>query len=202
MWGSVNDACPLEEPPPLPAEALCYGDHTKKQWAGLLWRVRLLYAAFVRAVLRVLGFPIVLGIVVWGLLQLDRVLPGLVSPQPRFGLPLVAIGIAVAAGCSGLFARLGRGTPHPFAWKTKKLVIRGPYRYVRNPMMLAVAAILLGCSLWLGSTGLLAGLAGFLPYIHLFVTRYEERDMERRFGAEYREYCRRVPRWLPKWRAQ
>ena len=129
---------------------------------------------------------------------MDGVFPGVMPPQPWLGRPLVLIGVALALWCSGLLARFGKGSPHPFAYKTKQLVIRGPYRLVRNPMMWSVGMILLGTSLWLGSTGLLVGFAGFIPGIHLFVTRYEERDLERRFGEEYREYCRRVPRWWPQ----
>ena len=151
-----------------------------------------------RRALGILWWPSLIVLLLWGLLRLDRVLPRAVAPRPWPGAVLVLAGVTLALWCVGLFARFGRGTPHPFAAKTKKLVVRGPYRYVRNPMMWAVGMLLLGSALWMGSTGLLLGFAGFLPGIHLFVTRYEERDMARRFGEEYREYCRRTPRWWPK----
>ena len=151
------------------------------------------------AVWRLLWYPSLLAVLVWGLLRLDRVLPRLIPSQPTLGGFLVLVGVAWGIYCTGLLARLGKGSPHPFTYKTKQLVLRGPYRFVRNLMMWAVGTILLGASLWLGSTGLLIGFAGFVPGIHLFVTRYEEHDLERRFGEAYREYCRRVPRWWPKW---
>jgi protein-S-isoprenylcysteine O-methyltransferase Ste14 len=65
-------------------------------------------------------------------------------------------------------------------------------------MMYAVGAILVGLALWRGSVGLWLCFAAFIVYIRWFIRAYEEGDMERRFGGEYREYCRRVPRWWPR----
>ncbi len=120
--------------------------------------------------------------------------------EPFVGALLAFAGVALALWCAGLFRVLGRGTPLPFTMKTQRLVISGPYRIVRNPMMFGVGAFLIGCALCLGSVGLWFGFAGFVVFVSFFVPLYEERDMERRFGNEYRDYCRRVPRWFPRLR--
>lgn len=122
--------------------------------------------------------------------------PQLVWP----GIALIVLGQLLAAWCVRLFFLIGHGSPHPFVAKTKRLVIAGPYKVVRNPMMWGIGATYVGLCLLLGSVSLWAGFAGFLLFLHWFVPLYEERDMERRFGEEYREYCRQVPRWLLRWR--
>lgn len=121
------------------------------------------------------------------------------GPRLRWlGAALLIAGFGLAAWCSILFRAIGGGTPHPFAAKTQRLVTTGPYAVVRNPMMYGVGAILIGLALLLGSAGLWFGLGLFILFVALFVPGYEERDMERRFGEEYRSYCREVPRWLPR----
>ncbi len=131
-------------------------------------------------------------------LWLDRQM-GWRGPQiPWLGGLLLILGSLLASWCNLLFLDIGQGTAHPFTAKTKHLVIAGPYRYVRNPMMWGVGSLLAGSALWLGSVGLWFGLAMLVLFLSLFVPYYEERDMERRFGEEYREYCQRVPRWLPR----
>jgi protein-S-isoprenylcysteine O-methyltransferase Ste14 len=150
------------------------------------------------AFLRFIWFPALVISLVLGWLWLDSLM-GWRGPQNSWlGAGLLLAGGALAAWCTGLFAIVGKGTPHPFAAKTRRLVIAGPYRYVRNPMMWGVGAILVGLALALGSVGLWFGFVCFLGFILLFVPYYEERDLERRFGEEYRNYCRRVPRWLPR----
>ncbi len=121
---------------------------------------------------------------------------------PWVGAVLLLAGGLLAAWCNALFLQRGKGTAHPFPAKTKRLVIAGPYRTVRNPMMWAVGAVLVGLALTLGSVGLWFGLGVGLVFVLWFVRAYEEPDMERRFGEEYREYYRRVPRWWPRLRAQ
>jgi protein-S-isoprenylcysteine O-methyltransferase Ste14 len=147
--------------------------------------------------MRHLWYPALVAAVVWAFARLDSLFGWKGVRLPWAGWALLAAGAALAAWCSWLLVRRGRGTPHPFAAKTRRLVKEGPYGVVRNPMMWAVGAILAGLALVRGSLGLLLCLAGFLVYIPLFIAHYEERDMERRFGEEYREYCRRVPRWWP-----
>jgi protein-S-isoprenylcysteine O-methyltransferase Ste14 len=147
---------------------------------------------------RAIAFPLTVILTIWACWRLDRVFGWRGVRLPEFGVPLFFVGLAIILWTNGLFLTLGEGTAHPFAAKTQRLVIAGPYRYVRNPMMWGVGALLAGSALWLGSAGLWVALAGFVTFISLFVPFYEERDMERRFGEEYRDYCRRVPRWLPR----
>jgi protein-S-isoprenylcysteine O-methyltransferase Ste14 len=116
------------------------------------------------------------------------------------GLAAVVAGAAVAIWCVLAFATLGRGTPAPFD-PPRLLVVRGPYKFVRNPMYLGAGAALAGAALYYGSVALLAYLALFLAALHLFVVLYEEPTLTRTFGADYTAYRARVHRWLPIWRA-
>jgi protein-S-isoprenylcysteine O-methyltransferase Ste14 len=113
------------------------------------------------------------------------------------GLVVGAAGAALALWCVLTFAFLGRGTPAPFD-PPRRLVVRGPYRRVRNPMYLGAAVALGAAALFYQSLALLAFAAGFLLVTHLFVIGYEEPTLRRMFGAEYEAYCRTVWRWRPK----
>ena len=153
-------------------------------------------------VARLVLFPLAVVAVVVSCWRLDSWFGWRGVRLPELGAPLALAGFFLIMWCNVLFLELGRGTAHPFAGKTQKLVIVGPYRYVRNPMMWGVGALLAGSALWLGSGGLWVALATFLTFVLLFVPFYEERDMERRFGEAYRDYCRRVPRWFPRMRSK
>ncbi len=118
------------------------------------------------------------------------------------GIVLIVLGQGLALWCAALFLLRGRGSPHPFVVKTQNLVIVGPFKVVRNPMMWGVAATLVGLCLLLGSASLWIGFGCFLLVVYWFVRLYEEPDLERRFGEAYRAYCRQVPRWLPRPRAR
>jgi protein-S-isoprenylcysteine O-methyltransferase Ste14 len=113
------------------------------------------------------------------------------------GVPLVAVGGALMIACIVDFMSRGRGTLAPVDPPTR-LVIAGPYRYVRNPMYLAGVCILGGQFLWWQAPGLLLYLAGFWLATHLFVVGHEEPSLSARFGAEYLQYRDRVPRWVPR----
>ena len=125
-------------------------------------------------------------------------LPGLAALVPvALGIVLVGAGLAMWASTVLLFARYAEGTLAP--WEpTQKLVIRGPYRYVRNPMITAVIAILLGEAVLYGSAVLLAWAVAFFAANAVYIPRVEERAMEARFGADYRAYKDNVPRWVPR----
>ena len=99
--------------------------------------------------------------------------------------------------CVLTFALLGRGTPAPFD-PPRRLVIRGPYRFVRNPMYIGAGLALGGAALFYNSVWLLAYVVLFLLAAHIFVVWYEEPTLRRTFGEEYDSYCRRVRRWWPK----
>jgi len=124
--------------------------------------------------------------------------PGFGAAQVA-GVVLVAIGAAVALWCILTFALVGRGTPAPFD-PPRRLVMRGPYRFVRNPMYLGASLALGGAALFYQSIALLAYTTGFLWVAHLFVRFYEEPTLRRNFGAEYEFYAGRVRRWWPGFR--
>jgi protein-S-isoprenylcysteine O-methyltransferase Ste14 len=115
-----------------------------------------------------------------------------------FGLALWLGGFILSAWCVRLFARVGRGTLAPWA-PTRRLVVVGPYRHVRNPMISGVLAMLLGESVGLGSAFLLAWAAGFWLLNHLYFVASEEPGLLRRFGEAYQRYRAEVPRWVPRW---
>jgi protein-S-isoprenylcysteine O-methyltransferase Ste14 len=113
------------------------------------------------------------------------------------GGALVAGGVAFLLHAFARFAFEGIGTPAPVA-PTERLVIGGVYRYVRNPMYLAVGAVITGQALLFGQWGLLIYAALFSAIVATFVVTYEEPTLERQFGAEYDAYRRAVPGWLPR----
>ncbi len=115
------------------------------------------------------------------------------------GMIVGAFGAAAAVWCILAFATLGRGTPAPFD-PPRRLVVRGPYKYVRNPMYLGAGLALVGAALFYESGALWAYTAGFLLLMHLFVVLYEEPTLRRSFGEEYETYCRQVGRWVPRFR--
>ena len=122
--------------------------------------------------------------------------PPLGAPQ-IVGAIIALAGAAIAVSCVIAFAFIGRGTPAPFD-PPRQLVVRGPYRFVRNPMYLGAATALLGAALYYESLALATYTLVFLLVAHVFVTAYEEPTLRRTFGAAYEEYCRRVGRWWPR----
>jgi len=97
----------------------------------------------------------------------------------------------------GEFALRGRGTPAPID-PPKVLVGGGLYRFVRNPMYGGAFLILIGNVLWFQSLRVLVYMAAMMSAFHLFVVFYEEPVLNRQYGKAYEEYCRRVPRWVPR----
>jgi protein-S-isoprenylcysteine O-methyltransferase Ste14 len=119
------------------------------------------------------------------------------------GITWHALGLAPIVAGAGMvlwsiadFALRGKGTLAPID-PPKQLVVRGLYRYVRNPMYAGVTAILLGESLLFASSGLLWNALGFFISTHCFVVYYEEPNLLHRFGDSYAQYRRKVHRWLP-----
>ncbi len=113
------------------------------------------------------------------------------------GIGLIAAGFSLWLWTVRLFSRVGRGTLA--AWdQTSVLVVEGPYRHVRNPMITAVALLLAGEALLLGSIWILAWAAAFLAINFTYFLRSEEPGLERRFGEDFRAYKRNVPRWIPR----
>jgi protein-S-isoprenylcysteine O-methyltransferase Ste14 len=113
------------------------------------------------------------------------------------GMAVSAAGAALAIWCIVTFALAGRGTPAPFD-PPRRLVVRGPYGHVRNPMYLGATLALAGAALFYETAALWAYAGGFLLLTHLFVVWYEEPALERTFGDDYEKYRARVARWLPR----
>lgn len=111
------------------------------------------------------------------------------------------LGFAVALRCVWDFGWTGHGTPAPLA-PPKRLVVVGFYRFVRNPMYLGFFTGWTGLWVVFGHANLAAIAVACLVVlgVHLFVLSYEEPTLRKMFGAEYEEYCRNVPRWLPRLR--
>jgi protein-S-isoprenylcysteine O-methyltransferase Ste14 len=126
--------------------------------------------------------------------------PAETGPLQVAGLAVLALGGVVALWCILTFALVGKGTPAPFD-PPRKLVVAGPYRWVRNPMYIGAGGVLVGTALFYESAALVAFAAGFWLAAHLFVVFYEEPTLERTFGAQYADYRNAVPRWVPAWRS-
>lgn len=120
-----------------------------------------------------------------------------VGPAQILGAAAVILGLSLAISCVLAFGIVGKGTPAPFD-PPRRLVVRGPYRYVRNPMYIGALVGLAGASLFYQSLALLGFTAVFALTVHLFVLFYEEPTLARLFGADYTEYRRQVRRWWPR----
>jgi protein-S-isoprenylcysteine O-methyltransferase Ste14 len=113
------------------------------------------------------------------------------------GLLVLVLGVGLYLWCAGAFTFIGKGTPAPID-APKTLVVQGPYRWVRNPMYLAVLSVILGQALLFRSV-LLVGYALLVwVVVHLFVVFIEEPSLRGQFGGSYEEYLRQVPRWIPR----
>ena len=112
-------------------------------------------------------------------------------------LPLV-LGAALYLRCAYDFVWSGRGTPLAID-PPVQLVMRGPYRYSRNPMYVGVLAILAGEALLYSDLRLLYFLLAMTVLFNIFILGYEERALGRQFGEAYARYCEAVPRWIPDW---
>ncbi len=123
--------------------------------------------------------------------------PAAIGGQQIAGMVLGAAGAAVALWCIFTFATVGRGTPAPFD-PPRRLVIQGPYRFVRNPMYIGAGLALAGAALFYQSWPLLGYAGAFLLATHLFVLGCEEPALRRTFGPDYEAYCRQVRRWWPR----
>jgi protein-S-isoprenylcysteine O-methyltransferase Ste14 len=115
------------------------------------------------------------------------------------GAALIVQGLLFVYRTISLFARVGKGTLAPWD-PTERLVVLGPYRHLRNPMISGVMSILLGEGLLLGSSAILGWFVVFLLLNAIFIPLLEEPDLTRRFGDDYLEYKRNVPRWIPRLR--
>jgi protein-S-isoprenylcysteine O-methyltransferase Ste14 len=113
------------------------------------------------------------------------------------GVALILAGLPVLLDSFARFAIQGLGTPAP-VFPTKHLVVTGWYRYVRNPMYVAVVSIIVGQALLFGNVHVLEYGAAAWLVTHFFVLAYEEPTMRATFGEEYQQFCQNVPRWIPR----
>jgi protein-S-isoprenylcysteine O-methyltransferase Ste14 len=111
------------------------------------------------------------------------------------GVVLFLIGAAIYLWCAWDFAVKGLGTPAPID-APRVLVVKGLYRFTRNPMYVGVSAMILGQAAYYGSFAIVVYLLAIVLAFTLFVRFYEEPTLRRLFGEQYDDYCRKVPRWL------
>lgn len=137
------------------------------------------------------------GYLPWRFFGLAQVQLSPRRPWDVLGVLVIALGTVLLVACIWEFARSGRGTLAPVD-PPRELVVRGLYRYVRNPMYLSVTMIVLGEVLLTRSRPLLVYWAVWFLGVNLFVIGYEEPSLRHRFGLAYEDYCRRVGRWLPR----
>jgi protein-S-isoprenylcysteine O-methyltransferase Ste14 len=140
---------------------------------------------------------VVAGYVPWTFFGVREATLDLRSPGQPVGLVFIAAGVGLLISCIVEFARSGRGTLSPVD-PPRQLVVRGLYRYVRNPMYLSVTAILLGEVLLTGSRALAIYWLIWFVVVNAFVVGYEEPTLRVQFGESYEEYLRTVGRWIPK----
>jgi protein-S-isoprenylcysteine O-methyltransferase Ste14 len=150
-----------------------------------------------RHVAAILLLPFMATVVVPALLEWNAEVD--FGPLFALGVLLVAVGLLLFVTTVALFARIGQGTLAPWD-PTSKLVVRGPYRHVRNPMISGVLFVLLGDAALLGSPALLIWATAFLAVNAVYMPLVEEPGLKRRFGEDYETYAANVPRWLPRLR--
>ncbi|MFX0196793.1 MAG: methyltransferase family protein [Candidatus Hodarchaeota archaeon] len=154
--------------------------------------------------LRTIAFYILIGgwylVVIFLAVWLNKVLklPNLFSFPPRvFGFILTAVGVSLIAWCCWLQFKVGEGTTVP-SEPTKKLVTWGPYGVVRNPMYYGQFLVFAGLGFLLDLGAMFLILPAVILTMHGSVIFYEEPDMKKRFGQEWIDYTKSVPRWVPK----
>jgi protein-S-isoprenylcysteine O-methyltransferase Ste14 len=118
-------------------------------------------------------------------------------PALFFGGIFLLMCLLLVYNSTVLFIKEGQGTIAPWH-PTQKMVVSGPYRYVRHPMISGVIFILLGESILFTSIGILGWAIFFFISNHFYFLYVEEPNLEQRFGAAYRKYEEEVPRWLPR----
>ena len=113
------------------------------------------------------------------------------------GCILIILGYSILYKTNREFSRTGKGTLAPWA-PTKHFVSAGLYQYVRNPMILGVLLVLVGEAILAGSSLIFIWFLLFWIINHIWFVRWEEPDLEQRFGDKFREYKANVPRWIPR----
>lgn len=115
------------------------------------------------------------------------------------GLMFMAAALPILLDSFARFALQGLGTPAP-VFPTRHLVVSGLFRYVRNPMYIAVVSLVLGQGFFFGSIPVLEYGAAVWVGFHFFVLLYEEPTLRSSYGHDYQDFCQHVPRWIPRLR--
>lgn len=123
--------------------------------------------------------------------------PVVFGPVQMLGMAMTLLGAIVIVACIVTFVTVGRGTPAPFD-PPRRLVVRGPYALIRNPMYLGAALAMSGAAVFYQSAPLAAYVIAFLVVTHVFVIAYEEPTLRATFGADYDAYCATAGRWYPR----
>ncbi len=160
--------------------------------------MRRILAVLGSAIFLAIAPGIVAGYVPWRICRWHVGAPLLeISSLRVLGVLSVAAGLPVFLDSFARFALQSLGTPAPI-FPTRRLVVSGLFRYVRNPMYVAVVMLILGQGLLFSSVQVFEyGIAVWLGFF-LFVVIYEEPTLQRSFGREYEEFCANVPRWIPR----
>ena len=144
------------------------------------------------------AFAYLWGYLALGVRQYDEQFGFSLPPSSAtLGIIVMVIGSLIVVSCISTFVVRGDGTPAPFD-APRRLVVRGPYRYVRNPMYIGAAVVLVGFGLYHQSVAMALFTVLFLLITHLFVLFYEEPALENSFGQSYLDYKSRVNRWIPR----
>lgn len=154
-------------------------------------------AAIIGSAIFLVIAPGTLAVVVPWTLTRWQFAPALFPIARGLGVALIAAGLPILLDSFARFALQGLGTPAP-VMPPKRLVVTGLYRYVRNPMYVAVTALIAGQGLLFGSVAVLEYGAILWAGFFLFVVAYEEPVLGEQFGDEYRRYRANVRRWLPR----
>ncbi len=117
--------------------------------------------------------------------------------QIFFGICLLFFGLSLFIWTVVLFQKIGKGTLAPWAC-TKHLVVEGPFKVVRNPMITAVLLILVSEAVILNAVNIFYWMLTFFIINCVYFKLFEEKQLERNFGDEYLEYKKNVPMWFPK----
>ena len=150
---------------------------------------------FLKIALFTLVVPGAVAVLVPLLLGGDRTVAG--GAWLGLAVCLFALGVALYVRAVWDFAVLGKGTPAPID-APKRLVVRGIYRYSRNPLYIAMLTLIAGWAALFGTAVLLAYAAGLFVLYSLFIRFHEEPRLAREFGEEYAAYTQQVGRWLPR----
>jgi protein-S-isoprenylcysteine O-methyltransferase Ste14 len=160
--------------------------------------LRRIFALVGTAVFLILAPGCVAGLVPWWISRWQFRAPFAgYAPLRVIGCVLIGVGAFVVLDSFARFALQGLGTPAP-VFPTRHLVVKGFYRYVRNPMYVAVVAVILGQALLFGDIRVLGWALFFWLAAHLFVLTYEEPTLRKTFAAEYDTFRANVPRWIPR----